>query len=301
MEVPMTRATATKAGRIAGWAAAFGIGCAVAAAPAAAAPDDSAGSSALSNSSSISNSVGSKSVRTATTPASTRARVRVRATPQTPQPPSSAAVDAAALASKRKSGASGRHPGTTAADSAAADSAALAIGRGTPIVIFKGTHFSLPRQTVLWVKNVTGHATFTENSIYDLNSEDQYDWNKLTGITFTPLRPDTDAIMVAWRYNLDSQMFEIGPYYNKDLARIMPTDDQIISVPLGEEFDFAVDYNGITLTYGDQTVYKPLPEGLVPNFWTSERISSWFGGTSVAPKTVSYFMHLSCPWLSWFS
>lgn len=227
---------------------------------------------------------------------STAASNRARTTPRPPQPPSSGASDAAELASKRKSGVGGRQPGTTAADSAA-----IPVGRGTPIVIFKGTHFSLPRQTVLWVKKVTGHATFTENSIYDLNNVDQYDWNKLTGITFTPLRPDTDAIMVAWRYNLNSQMFEIGPYYNKDLARIMPTDDQIISVPLGEEFDFAVDYNGITLTYGDQTVYKPLPEGLVPNFWSSERISSWFGGTSVAPKTISYFMHLSCPWLSWFS
>lgn len=191
----------------------------------------------------------------------------------------------------------GRQPATTATDGAALPY----VGRGTPIVIFKGTHFSLPRQTVFWVKEVTGHATFTDNSTYDLNNEDQYDWNKLTGITFTPLRPDTDAIMVAWRYNVDSQMFEIGPYYNLDLARIMPTDDEIISVQLGDEFAFAVDYNGITLTYGDQTVYKPLPEGLVPNFWTSERISSWFGGTSVAPKTVSYFMHLSCPWLSWFS
>ena len=72
-------------------------------------------------------------------------RARVRCTqPQTPQPPSSAAVDAAALASKRKSGASGRHPGTTTADSAAADSAALAIGRGTPIVIFRGRTSACP-------------------------------------------------------------------------------------------------------------------------------------------------------------
>lgn len=300
----MTRATATKAGRIAGWTVAFGLGCAVAAAPASASPDDASGSSARSDSSSVSASVGSKSIRAAAAPAAKRARTTANtSTTNTPigdpdpSPSVSVSDDAIALASLRKSGASARQPATTAADSAAFPY----IGRGTPIVILKGLHFSLPRQTVLWVKEVNGHATFTENSIYDLNNEDQYDWNKLTGITFTPLRPDTDAIMVAWRYNLNSQMFEIGPYYNMDLARIMPTDDQIISVPLGEEFDFAVDYNGITLTYGDQTVYKPLPEGLVPNFWTSERISSWFGGTSVAPNTVSYFMHLNCPWLSWFS
>lgn len=298
--VPTTRATATKAGRIAGWTVAFGIGCAIAAAPAAAELGDSPGSPG-SDSATVSTahaSSGSTSTRASTASAARRARTTVQ-TPIGDPPPSPASLsdDATALASQRKSGLNARRPAATAADAAALPY----LGSGTPIVIFKGTHFSLPRQTVLWVKNVTGHATFTDNSIYDLNNEDQYDWNKLTGITFTPLRPDTNAIMVAWRYNLTSQMFEIGPYYNMDLARIMPTDDQIISVPLGDEFDFAVDYNGITLTYGDQTVYKPLPEGLVPNFWTSERISSWFGGTSVAPKTVSYFMHLNCPWLSWFS
>ncbi len=173
---------------------------------------------------------------------------------------------------------------------------ASSVGRGTPIVIFKGFHFSLPRQWLPFVQHVSGNATFTENSKYDLTNEDQYDWNKLTGITFTPLQPDNNAIMVAWRYNLTTQMFEIGPYYNKDLARIMPTPSEIISVPVGEQFNFNVDYNGITLTYADKTVYKPLPEGLTPNVWTSVRISSWFGGTSFAPKTVSYFMKLDCSW-----
>jgi hypothetical protein len=163
------------------------------------------------------------------------------------------------------------------------------------IVTFKNVPLALPLQTVFFVKQVAGNATFTENSVYDLHNVDQYDWNKLTGISFTFWRPDTDAIMVAWRYNVDTQMFEIGPYYNLDTARIMPTDDEIISVPVGEKFTFNADYQGITLQYGDTVVYKPIPEGLHPNQLSAYRINSWFGGTSLPPKTISYYMRLK-PW-----
>lgn len=166
--------------------------------------------------------------------------------------------------------------------------------RGQLKFVPKGWQFTLLPQYAIFVNKVSGHATFTEDSKYDVQGVDQYDWLKLTGITFTPLRPDTDAIMVAWRYNLDTEMFEIGPYYNSDLARIMPTEDQIISVPANETFDYSLDYNGITLTYGDKTVFKPLPETLHPNFWTSVRINGWFGGTSPAPRTVSYYLDLDC-------
>lgn len=99
----------------------------------------------------------------------------------------------------------------------------------------------------------------------------------------------------AWRYNVDTQMFEIGPYYNLDTARIMPTHDEIISVPVGEKFTFNADYQGITLQYGDTVVYKPIPAGLHPHQLSAFRINSWFGGTSLPPKTISYYMRLK-PW-----
>jgi hypothetical protein len=166
---------------------------------------------------------------------------------------------------------------------------------GSPIVIFKNTHVGLPPQIVFFVKQVAGTATFTQNSVYDLGTVDQYDWNKLTGISFTLLHPDDNAIMIAWRYNVDTQMFEIGPYYNVGFGMVMPTDDEIISVPVGQTFSFNADYSGITLQYGDTTVYKPIPEGLHPNQLSAFRILSWFGGTSVAPKNVSYYMKLK-PW-----
>jgi hypothetical protein len=165
--------------------------------------------------------------------------------------------------------------------------------RGRLITIYKGTHFVIPNRWALWVTKESGDATFTADSAYDLKDSDQYDWNKLAGITFTPWRPDRNSSMVVWRYNLQNGMYEIGPFFNVDFAYVFPTDDQIITVPADQMFSYTVDYNGISVTYGDITVHKATPVDLKPNFWTSARVTGWFGGSEVAPRTVSYYQRLT--------
>jgi len=170
--------------------------------------------------------------------------------------------------------------------------------RGRQITIYKGTHFAIPNSFGYFIQQTVGTGTFISNSAYDLKDIDQYDWNKFTGIAFTPLEPDRDAAMVGWRYNLTTLEFEIAPFYNVNKARILPNENplspgyEVISVPVGETFEFAVDYSGITLSYGGRTVYKPYPSGLAPNVWTAARVSGWFGGNEVAPRTLSYFLQL---------
>ncbi len=171
--------------------------------------------------------------------------------------------------------------------------------RGRQITIYKGTHFAIPNSFGLFIQQAAGTGTFTPDTVYDLGDTDQRDWNKFSGIAFTPLEPDRDAAMVGWRYNLTSQEFEIAPFYNVNKARILPNENplspgyEVISVPAGETFQFLVDYTGITLTYGDTTVFKPYPVGLTPNVWTAARVSGWFGGNEVAPRTVSYYLKLA--------
>ncbi|MGY4708209.1 hypothetical protein ACXDF8_01325 [Mycolicibacterium sp. CBM1] len=165
-------------------------------------------------------------------------------------------------------------------------------------VIFRSIPFSFPRRPALFVKKVTGSAMFTEQSVYDLHSVDQYDWNKLTGISFNLLRPDSNALMVGWRYNVADNDFEVAPYYNVNQARILPDEStEVIAVPIGESFTFTVDYAGITLTYGDQTVIKPIPADLHPNQWSAFRVQPWFGGTSLPPNSLSLYLRLN----SWCS
>ena len=164
--------------------------------------------------------------------------------------------------------------------------------RGRQITIYKGTHFAIPNNGGYFITQTVGTGTLTTNSAYDLKDVDQYDWNKFTGITFTPLEPDRNSAMVGWRYNLTTQEFEIGPYYNLDKARLSPNANEVISVPAGETFEFNVDYSGITLHYGGKMVSKQYPPGLVANVWTAARVSGWFGGNEVAPRTISYFLRL---------
>jgi len=160
---------------------------------------------------------------------------------------------------------------------------------GRRITIYRGTHFVIPNRWAVWVTKDSGEATFTADSAYDLKDEDQLDWNKLAGITYTPWRPDRNSAMVVWRYNLNSGAFEIGPFFNVDFRYVFPTTDEVITLPVNETFSYYVDYDGITVSYGDRTVYKATPEGLTPNFWTSARVTGWFGGSEVAPRTLSYY------------
>lgn len=183
---------------------------------------------------------------------------------------------------------------TVGIDTPAADVLQTLFGcdpRGRLITIYKGTHFAIPNSFGYFTQKVGGTGTFTAETVYDLKDEDQYDWNKFTGIAFTPLEPDRNSVMVGWRYNLASQEFEIAPFYNVDKKRILPDEQtEVISVPAGETFDYFVDYTGVRISYGGTTVYKPYPDGLKPNLWTAARVSGWFGGNEVAPRTISYYL-----------
>lgn len=197
------------------------------------------------------------------------------------------------LAATVSRAATGTAPVPVAAPEAGAGSPVPgATAPGRLITIYKGTHFVIPNQWALWVREDSGAASFTADSTYDLRDEDQYDWNKLAGITFTPWRPDRNSMMVVWRYNLKADVFEVGPFFNVDFRYVFPTPEEIITVPAGETFAFHTDYDGVTVIYGDRTVYKARPQELTPNFWTSARVTGWFGGNEVAPRTVSYLLRL---------
>lgn len=294
---------AIHAGRAGGLAFAFGAGLAIATATAASAwasPADTdspaAGHAAVAHSS-VRGTHGSPAARTTSqgsntlpdkaitlpartarpTPAATRTPVRNPAPAVQAPAPAAARPTVAALA-----------PTTTAVDTPVARAVGFAgpfANHQMTITILPKFPLGLPPVTIPFVKHVNGFATFTPKSVYDLHSVDQYDWNKLTGISFS-IPGDVNSSMVAWRYNVTSGEFEVAPFFNVDRVRILPEPAYILSVPIGETFDFAVDYDGISITVGDQTVYKATPEGLTPNFWTSYRVSVWFGGTSLPPKLI---------------
>lgn len=320
----MTMTTAAWVGRVGGLAAALGVGAVVGfltCAPASAAPADSADSA---NSSARADdrkasparlaAVSSDQPRTAARPAAAAAsrvapvsaiarlstRVAGNLVAQTPAAPlPSVGAPAATWREARKTQRAAAQQTPTQPVQGANITFPWCDPRGRQITIYKGTHFAIPNNGGYFITQTVGTGTFTTNSAYDLKDVDQYDWNKFTGIAFTPLEPDRNSAMVGWRYNLTTQEFEIAPFYNVDKVRILPNENplspeyEVISVPAGETFEFDVDYSGITLRYGGKMVSKPYPPGLVANVWTAARVSGWFGGNEVAPRTISYFLRLN--------
>lgn len=287
-------------GRVGGLAAALGAGVVIglaASAHASAEPTDSArggsagpaasvrSASAPRPAAAVRRNVGTASARPA---AAAKARANHGV-------PAAAAKPSARREARPAAGVPAATVATTSVPAAAAAKSVLGWGdpRGRLITIYKGTHFAIPNSFGFFIKQVTGTGTFTPNTVYDLGDSDQYDWNKFTGIAFTPLQPDKNSAMVGWRYNLNSQEFEIAPFYNVDKKRILPNEQtEVISVPSDQTFTYTVDYTGITISYGGTTIFKAYPEGLTPKVWSAARVSGWFGGNEVAPRTVSYYLKL---------
>ena len=326
----MTMTTAAWVGRVGGLAAALGVGAVIGfstCAPASAAPADSADTAGTASLASSSARADDRKASPARRAAARSAQPRIaarpvaaaasRVAPVSAVAPSSARVAtnlvaetlAAPLPSVGAPAATWREARKTQRAAAQQTPTQSALGanitfpwcdpRGRQITIYKGTHFAIPNNGGYFITQTVGTGTFTTNSAYDLKDVDQYDWNKFTGIAFTPLEPDRNSAMVGWRYNLITQEFEIAPFYNVDKVRILPNENplspgyEVISVPAGETFEFDVDYSGITLHYDGKMVCKPYPPGLVANVWTAARVSGWFGGNEVAPRTISYFLRLN--------
>jgi len=301
-------------GRVGGLAAALGAGVVIgfaSCAQASAAPTDSTGPSARADSGQHTSAPARRASASNRDPAGARSARRSATSPLAATLASATAAPVVAASPIPEFAVSelavpvpGRQARTSVTTPAASVASAAKVAfpwsdpRGRQITIYKGTHFAIPNSFGYFIQQTVGTGTFISNSAYDLKDIDQKDWNKFTGIAFTPLEPDRDAAMVGWRYNLTTLEFEIAPFYNVNKARILPNENplspgyEVISVPVGETFEFTVDYSGITLSYGGRTVYKPYPSGLTPNVWTAARVSGWFGGNEVAPRTLSYFLRL---------
>jgi hypothetical protein len=160
----------------------------------------------------------------------------------------------------------------------------------THIFIPKGIPFSFPLEYKFWVNQVSGSAYFTNETCYNLQNSHQHDWNKLTGISFTPWRTDTDALMVAWRYNVKYDYFEISPYFNVKTARILPLQNETIIIEKYNPFSFQIDYKGISINYFNQYIYKEKPIDLVTRYLTSFRVITWFGGSALPPCDIYLYL-----------
>jgi hypothetical protein len=161
----------------------------------------------------------------------------------------------------------------------------------------KGSHFSNPRgllsrrltllDSLKWQCRLDSSCRYIMLLKNGKLHEDQWDYNKLTGITFTPYYPQGNTAMVGWRYNPKTTVFELVPYWHLDYKRIF-NEKPFVSVTIDELFtvEMITNFNKKQVT----TVIKTL-KGQLSDTKAFHRIPKraslihpYFGGTSLAPK-----------------
>jgi hypothetical protein len=122
---------------------------------------------------------------------------------------------------------------------------------------------------------------------------DQFDWLKLHGITFTPLRTMRNTAMIGWRYNVEKDSFDLNAYFHQNGERFF--NDVCIRVGTNEVFETEIklDYAAKNITVsvitprGRLTETRPYRVKRFPNrvFF----IHPFFGGTTKAPHKISLY------------
>lgn len=93
--------------------------------------------------------------------------------------------------------------------------------------ILKGFHFCLGFPRIVRGSTVRRTLRFTESCKYNLKTEDQYDWNKLIGVSLGLIGPrghrnpvHWNSVRFGWRYNVQSDAFEISAYCYRNGIRL---------------------------------------------------------------------------------
>lgn len=148
-------------------------------------------------------------------------------------------------------------------------------------IIPKGWHFSLPWiPKIHWNKDeYTWNITLNNSCKYDHGTDDQLDWNKLVGISNT-LNPRIDSLRIVWRYNKETDFFEIGLYTekNKEFTAV-----QIASIKADETLKINLK---CYYTYALVEVKDKLFMANFQKEYVTIGLRPYFGGNMPAPHTM---------------
>ena len=146
----------------------------------------------------------------------------------------------------------------------------------------KGTHFSIPPQLGIYFgdQKHIWEVEFTD-AAYDLQGEDQWDWNKLLGISYS-INAQKESAMVGWRYNTQTQKFELCAYCHVDGKRIYTK--KLFEVKAGWKFVVSIEVKDGYYLFSMVGVSHTEP--FYHNRKVSRRVNSWFGGNQKAPRTI---------------
>ncbi len=171
----------------------------------------------------------------------------------------------------------------------------------TRYTIEKGSHAAKPRVFRLgWRTKIRGwNVIFEDSCRYNLgpwtDSSDQKDFNKLVGLSFNLFTNHKESAMIGWRYNPESDLIELAPYYHIDgQVKINPgfTDENLFyAVRIGEEIQVSIGVDYEQKLYYTRVIgidyEKTVQMGFSHNSCITREINVWFGGNQPAPQDIT--------------
>lgn len=122
------------------------------------------------------------------------------------------------------------------------------------IVIPRGLHISINQfSTIVKTDYYVKDVVFDTSCIYTLPKEEVLDWNKLLGFSIglfptDGIRPmHYNSVRFGWRYNIETNMIEVAPYYYIKGVRWYPETDGkfVISLEFNKRYSFGIQANNV--------------------------------------------------------
>jgi hypothetical protein len=158
----------------------------------------------------------------------------------------------------------------------------------------QGDHRSSPYKLKIGkLSYIKSDYLFDLAAAYDLKSNDQLDWNKLTGISFYLLSSTKNSAMIGWRYNTESNRFEFCAYCHVSGKRIFTPP--LFSVKPGWSFTAEIEVadGGVYFAFTDDMKSTNHFQKFEKQPKMRRLISAWFGGNNPAPKKITFTQNLT--------
>ena len=147
----------------------------------------------------------------------------------------------------------------------------------------KGMHWFLPvLPRFYWnKKQYDWTVNFDSSCAYDLGGNDQYDWNKLVGVS-EHFNPRIHSIRFGWRYNLAAKLIEIACYKETNYEFEYNT---LASVELNKDVKLVIQFYSDLVAVGVD--YETYITPFALNTKLLMRSNPYFGGNKPAPNKMS--------------
>lgn len=138
-----------------------------------------------------------------------------------------------------------------------------------------------------WNKEVNFKVKFLDTCAYYLRGEDQKDWNKGGGFSFSLFSNLKNSVMWAWRYAPETRKLELSAYWHENGETHYAETENSAPVIVGfnEEIEIRIYKPGVhwyvDFTRKNGSLYS-VQTGL--KGWPIRPIGLYFGGNNVAPK-----------------